>query len=45
MVLDLVLQMVDSEEFADFVWRVKKTKQHVVHLRRCKQCKEVIFNN
>lgn len=44
-VADLVLEMVESEEFADYVWRVRKTKQHLAHLGRCKSCHQVVFNN
>jgi hypothetical protein len=42
---ELVAGVVDSEEFADFVWRLKKTKQHVRHLGRCGACGEVVFCN
>lgn len=41
----LVQEFVDSEEFADFVWRTRKTKQWTVHLEKCVKCKKVVFNN
>lgn len=41
----LVQEFVDSEEFADFVWRAHKTKQWTSHLPKCKKCGEVYFNS
>ncbi|CZT19669.1 uncharacterized protein RCC_05520 [Ramularia collo-cygni] len=38
-------EFLDHDEFTDFVWRVKKTKQWPQHLAKCPNCKEVIFNN
>ncbi|EME79540.1 uncharacterized protein MYCFIDRAFT_178128 [Pseudocercospora fijiensis CIRAD86] len=35
-----VVDFVESEEWADFVWRVRKTKQQHAHLSRCKKCGE-----
>jgi hypothetical protein len=40
----LLGEFVDSEEFADFVFKVKKTKSWVCHLAKCKKCGEVVFN-
>ncbi|KAK4499141.1 hypothetical protein PRZ48_009653 [Zasmidium cellare] len=40
-----VKEFVDSDEFADFVWRTRKTKQWTTHLPKCSVCREVYFNN
>ncbi|KXT08060.1 hypothetical protein AC579_7981 [Pseudocercospora musae] len=40
-----VISFVEADEWADFVWRVRKTKQQHNHLSRCKKCGEVVFNN
>lgn len=40
-----MLEFLDDEDFSDFVWRMRKTKQWPQHLAKCKKCKEVTFNN
>lgn len=40
-----MLELMDDEDFSDFVWRVKKTKQWPQHLAKCSKCKQIIFNN
>lgn len=40
-----VMAFVDSDEFADFVWKARKTKQWTTHLPKCGKCGEVYFNN
>ncbi|KAF2171679.1 hypothetical protein M409DRAFT_50343 [Zasmidium cellare ATCC 36951] len=40
-----VKEFVDSDEFSDFVWRTRKTKQWTTHLPKCRRCGEVYFNN
>lgn len=44
-VSESVKEFVDSEEFADFVWKARKTKQWTTHLPKCRKCGEVYFNN
>lgn len=40
-----MLEFLDDEDFSDFVWRVRKTKQWPQHLAKCKQCKDTMFNS
>lgn len=40
-----MLELLDHEDFADFLWRMKKTKQWPQHLAKCKKCKEIVFNS
>ncbi|SMQ51208.1 unnamed protein product [Zymoseptoria tritici ST99CH_3D1] len=40
----LLEELVDSEELADLVWQLKKTKAHVSHLKRCKGCSGLMFH-
>ena len=39
------IDFADSEEFADFVWRMRKSKQWPQYLKLCKECKQVVFND
>lgn len=41
----VILELVDDDDFSDFVWRMKKTKQWPQHLAKCPKCKQVMFNN
>lgn len=40
-----MLKMMDDDDFSDFVWRMKKSKQWPQHLAKCPKCKEIMFNN
>lgn len=44
-VIEMLKEDDESRNFADFAWRMKKTKQWPQHLAKCKECKEVTFNS
>lgn len=41
----MVLRYAESEEFSDFVWRMRKSKQWMHALDKCEDCDNVKFNN
>ncbi|USW54093.1 hypothetical protein Slin15195_G074120 [Septoria linicola] len=38
-----LLHMVETEQFADFIWRLRKNKHNHAALKKCKSCKQVTF--
>ncbi|CAK4033237.1 Hypothetical predicted protein [Lecanosticta acicola] len=41
----MVLDFLEGDEFVDFVWRMRKSKQWMHALKKCKACTFVKFNN